>query len=116
MDLTENLAMQQLLDAADTETAASNAAPAPAPSPTLMPFLHRIPVTLTLEAGSTRLTLQELADLRPDSVVPMNLAIGEPLAMKVNGATIGRGELVVCGDSYGLRIVEMSASLPGLLG
>lgn len=115
MDLNDNLALQSLLDAATEE-----ATPLPAriedvpQSPRLSPFLHRIPVTLTLEAGSARITLQELAELRPDSVLPLNAAVGEPLVIKVNGAAIGKGEVVVCGDAYGLKVVELAAIGPVL--
>jgi flagellar motor switch protein FliN/FliY len=107
MDLNDNLALQSLLDAATEEAAPpARAEEAAAQTPRLNPFLHRIPVTLTLEAGSARVTLQELAELRPDSVLPLNAAVGEPLIIKVNGAAIGKGEVVVCGDSYGLKVVE----------
>ena len=115
MDLTENLALQTLLDAAADEAVPPPAAPEAAPVPRLNPFLHRIPVTLTLEAGSARATLLELAELRPDSVLPLDAAVGEPLVIKVNGSPIGKGEVVVCGDAYGLKVVELNAVVPGFL-
>ena len=115
IDLTENLALQNLLDAAADEAAPPPASPEGAPAARLSPFLHRIPVTLTLEAGSARVTLQELAELRPDSVLPLDAAVGEPLVIKVNGSPIGKGEVVVCGDAYGLKVVELHAVVPGLL-
>ena len=61
-----------------------------------------------------RITLQELADLGPDSVVPLDTIVGEPLTIKVNGAAIGKGEVVVCGEAYGLKVLELSANLPAL--
>jgi flagellar motor switch protein FliN/FliY len=117
MNLNDNLALQSLLDAATEEAAPpARTEEAAMQPPRLSPFLHRIPVTLTLEAGSARVTLQELAELRPDSVLPLNAAVGEPLIIKVNGAAIGKGEVVVCGDSYGLKVVELDAIVPSLLG
>lgn len=80
----------------------------------LSPFLHRIPVTLTLEAGSARITLQELAELGTDSVVPLDTMVGEPLTIKVNGTAIGKGEVVVSGEAYGLKVLELHAELPAL--
>ena len=114
MDPDNNLDLQDLL--VDTTEAAIEAPALPAaPEPErLSPFLHRIPVTLTLEAGSARITLQELADLGPDSVVPLDTVVGEPLTIKVNGAAIGKGEVVVCGDAYGLKVLELHAELPAL--
>lgn len=119
MDLNnESLDLQDLLNEVSTETAPS--APPVADSPVqttpsqLSPFLHRIPVTLTLEAGCARITLQELAELTPDSVVALDTLVGEPLTIKVNGTAIGKGEVVVSGDSYGLKVLELNAHLPNL--
>jgi flagellar motor switch protein FliN/FliY len=115
MDLHTDMDLQDLLD---SNAQAPRRYPAPALSPPeperLSPFLHRIPVTLTLEAGSARITLQELADLGPDSVVPLDTMVGEPLTIKVNGSAIGKGEVVVCGESYGLKVLELHAELPAL--
>lgn len=116
MDLDTTMDLQDLLaNSPETPTAAVPLPAAAAPEPErLSPFLHRIPVTLTLEAGSARITLQELADLGPDSVVPLDTVVGEPLTIKVNGAAIGKGEVVVCGDAYGLKVLELHAELPAL--
>ncbi|MGE8396052.1 MAG: FliM/FliN family flagellar motor switch protein [Comamonas sp.] len=92
-------------------TNAQGAEPAPAP---LSAFLHRIPVTLTLEAGSARITLQELSELHADSVVALDTMVGEPLTIKVNGTAIGKGEVVVAGETYGLKVLELNANLPSL--
>ena len=116
MDLHTDVDLQDLLDSNAQAPAADTPAPAlsPAEPERLSPFLHRIPVTLTLEAGSARITLQELADLGPDSVVPLDTVVGEPLTIKVNGSAIGKGEVVVCGEAYGLKVLELSANLPAL--
>ena len=121
MDMTDdNLDLQDLLnDAAPAADAALSAQPvaAPAVAPaaaSLSPFLHRIPVTLTLEAGSARITLQELSELQPESIVALNTAVGEPLTIKVNGTAIGKGEVVITGESYGLKVVELNTNLPAL--
>ncbi len=70
-------------------------------------MMRRIPVTLTLEVGSARITLQELARLEPNSVVELDTLAGEPLLIKVNGTPIGRAEVVVAGENYGLRVLEL---------
>lgn len=116
MELHDNMDLQDLL-ANNGEPAAPDApplAPVALEPQRLSPFLHRIPVTLTLEAGSARITLQELADLGPDSVVPLDTVVGEPLTIKVNGTPIGIGEVVVSGEAYGLKVLELHAELPAL--
>lgn len=91
------------------ETAAPAAAASPAPTPARDPLrmLRRIPVRLSVEVGGVTLPLSELMALQRDSVLELDRLAGEPLLIKVNGTQIGRGEVVVSGDNYGLKIVEL---------
>jgi flagellar motor switch protein FliN/FliY len=75
--------------------------------PRLPQMMRRIPVTLTLEVGSARISLQDLMDLGPSSVLPLDAVAGEPLVIKVNGAPIGRAEVVVSGEQYGLKVIDL---------
>lgn len=85
-------------------------APAPAAPPALGlgRLMRRIPVTLTLELGSAKVSLEDVAHLRPDSVVELDVLAGEPLTMKINGVAIGKAEVVVSGENYGLKVLEVS--------
>jgi flagellar motor switch protein FliN/FliY len=84
------------------------AAPAAAaPAQRLPQMMRRIPVTLTLEVGSARISLQELMAIGPASVIPLDALAGEPLTIKVNGAAIGRAEVVVAGEQYGLKVIDL---------
>jgi flagellar motor switch protein FliN/FliY len=80
---------------------------APAKSARLPQMMRRIPVTLTLEVGSARISLQELMEIGPSSVLPLDALAGEPLVIKVNGAAIGRAEVVVAGEQYGLKVIDL---------
>jgi flagellar motor switch protein FliN/FliY len=71
-------------------------------------MMRRIPVTLTLEVGSARISLQDLAALQQNSVIELDTLAGQPLVIKVNGTPIGRAEVVVSGENYGLKVVELS--------
>lgn len=75
----------------------------------LSQMMRKIPVTLTLEVGAARISLQDLMAIDTDSVVELDALAGEPLVIKVNGTPIGRAEVVVTGDKYGLKVVEMSS-------
>ena len=112
--MPENLGMQDLIDdlsaaAAEGDDASFGAAPAAARRPRrdLSQMMRKIPVTLTLEVGSASISLQDLVDIAPDSVVELDRLAGEPLVIKVNGTPIGRAEVVVSGENYGLRVVEL---------
>jgi flagellar motor switch protein FliN/FliY len=88
----------------DDASAVAPAAPGAARLPQMM---RRIPVTLTLEVGSARISLQELMAIGPSSVIPLDALAGEPLVIKVNGAAIGRAEVVVAGEQYGLKVIDL---------
>jgi flagellar motor switch protein FliN/FliY len=78
-----------------------------APRRDLPQMMRKIPVTLTLEVGSARISLQELMSIGPDSVVELDVLAGEPLVIKVNGTAIGRAEVVVAGENYGLKVIDL---------
>lgn len=95
----------------DLDETTSREEPAPAPSAPTRDFarmMRRIPVTLTLEVGSASISLQELTEIQPNSVIELDTLAGEPLVIKVNGTPIGRAEVVVSGENYGLKVLELS--------
>jgi flagellar motor switch protein FliN/FliY len=101
MNLNEQLAVDVLLDDnVEMGTPVTR-------NPRLPQMMRRIPVTLTLEVGSARISLQDLMDLGPASVLPLDAVAGEPLVIKVNGAPIGRAEVVVSGEQYGLKVIDL---------
>jgi flagellar motor switch protein FliN/FliY len=104
MNLNDQFAGGDIIIDELSESAAAPAAPGGARLPQMM---RRIPVTLTLEVGSARISLQELMAIGPSSVVPLDALAGEPLVIKVNGAPIGRAEVVVAGEQYGLKVIDL---------
>ncbi|MCX2861712.1 flagellar motor switch protein FliN [Paucibacter sp. PLA-PC-4] len=111
MTMNDNQAIDALLnDFPEQDLALPNEVPAePArPARDLPKLMRKIPVTLTLEVGEAKLSLHDLANLQADSVVELNTLAGEPLTIKVNGTAIGRAEVVVSGENYGLKIIEIA--------
>ena len=70
-------------------------------------LIRSIPVTLTVELGSTKLKLKDLLRLAQGSVLELDTAAGEMLDLKVNGTTIAKGEVVTVGDQLGLTVVDI---------
>jgi flagellar motor switch protein FliN/FliY len=106
MNLNEHIAGGDII-IDDLMGADGAVAEAPAKKPRLPQMMRRIPVTLTLEVGSARISLQELMEIGPSSVLPLDALAGEPLVIKVNGAAIGRAEVVVAGEQYGLKVIDL---------
>lgn len=92
----------------EEEAALDTPAPQARPRRDFAQMMRKIPVTLTLEVGSARISLQELAAIEAGSVIELDTLAGEPLVIKVNGTPIGRAEVVVAGENYGLRVLELS--------
>jgi flagellar motor switch protein FliN/FliY len=69
--------------------------------------LGDVPVEVTVELGSTELSLKELLELAEGSIVELNRLAGEPLDLKVGGQLVAQGEVVAVDDSYGLRITNV---------
>jgi flagellar motor switch protein FliN/FliY len=78
------------------------------PSRDLPKMMRKIPVTLTLDVGEARLSLLDLMAIDTDSVIELDTLAGEPLILKANGTVIGRAEVVVSGENYGLKVVEIA--------
>jgi len=106
MNLNEQLTGADVVidELAGAEPGAAGVERAPRQLPQLM---RRIPVTLTLEVGSARISLQDLMAIGPSSVIALDSLAGEPLVIKVNGAPIGRAEVVVAGEQYGLKVIDL---------
>ena len=92
---------------ASSDTAPTKSAPALADS---MALLKRIPVTLTLEVSSVEIMLADLLNIDDDTVIEMDKLAGEPLDIKVNNILLGKAEVVVVNEKYGLRVLEFNAN------
>ncbi|KEQ16330.1 flagellar motor switch protein FliN [Endozoicomonas numazuensis] len=66
-----------------------------------------IPVTLSLELGSTQISIADLLRLNKGSVVELEKEASEPLDVKVNGTLIAYAEVVVINDRYGIRLTDV---------
>lgn len=109
--MSDKLDLDNLLadmSGADGHASAGGTAAAARPNRDFAQMMRKIPVTLTLEVGSARISLQDLAGIQPDSVVELDTLAGAPLILKVNGTAIGRAEVVVSGENHGLKVVELA--------
>ena len=66
--------------------------------------IENIETKLIVEAGETMITIRDLLKLNVGSVVELDTLAGEHLKIKVNGVAIALGEVVVMGESLGVRL------------
>ena len=70
-------------------------------------LLMDVELDVTLRFGGRRLLLRELLDLNPGSVIALDRQIQEPVDMLLDGGVVARGEVVVTGGNYALRVTEV---------
>ena len=75
-------------------------------------LLQDVEVEITLEIGRRRLRIADVLKLASGQTLELSKSAGEPLDILVNGRLLGRGEAIVMGDRYGVRITEIVAANP----
>lgn len=70
-------------------------------------LLAGVALRISVEVGSTSLTLSELLGLAKGSVVELDREADAPLDVLANGTLIARGEVVTIGGRYGIRVTEI---------
>ncbi len=73
----------------------------------LLERLMDIPLNVEVVVGTTVIQIRELLNLGPGSVLELDRETTEPVDIKVNGKLIAKGELVVVGEKFGVRITEI---------
>jgi flagellar motor switch protein FliN len=67
-----------------------------------------IPVEVHVEIGRTSLPVKEFLKLGVGSVLQLDRLVGESADLIVNGKLIGRGDVVVIDETFGIRISELA--------
>ena len=70
-------------------------------------MLLDVPLEVNVELGRTRMTIQDLLQLGPGSVIELDKVAGEPLDILINDRLVARGEAVVVNDKFGVRITDI---------
>lgn len=66
-----------------------------------------IPVPISLELGQTRMSIGEILQLAPSSLVKLSRSTGEGVDIRAGEHSLMRGEIVVIEDRAGVRISEI---------
>jgi flagellar motor switch protein FliN/FliY len=66
-----------------------------------------LPLLIEVVVGSTTLTLGEVLNLGPGSVVELDNLVEEPVDIKVNGKLVAKGEIVVVEEKFGVKITDI---------
>ncbi|MFT5100499.1 MAG: flagellar motor switch protein FliN/FliY [Planctomycetaceae bacterium] len=66
-----------------------------------------IPVTISMEVGSTKIPIRNLLQLNQGSVIELDRLAGESLDVLVNGRLIAHGEVVMVNEKFGIRLTDV---------
>jgi len=66
-----------------------------------------IPVSISMEVGSTDINIRNLLQLNQGSVIELDRLACEPLDVLVNGTLIAHGEVVVVNEKFGIRLTDV---------
>lgn len=70
--------------------------------------IYGVPVTLTVSIGQKRMSVSEVLQLAPESIVALNTKIEDPVTLMVNDKLIAKGELVETEEGgIGVKITEI---------
>ncbi len=70
-------------------------------------FLYDVPLQVSVEVGRSKLLLRDLLKMGEGYVIELDKLAGEPLDLYVNSRLIARGEAVMVGDKFGIRLTDV---------
>jgi len=73
--------------------------------------LMDVNLSVTVELGRTKQTLEHVLNLGEQSLVELDKQVGDPIDILVNGKIFARGEVVTVTENFGVRITELVTSV-----
>ncbi|ADH86408.1 flagellar motor switch protein FliN [Desulfurivibrio alkaliphilus] len=92
------------------ELSADAGSPAPSTASTgsqNLDFLLDVPLEVSVELGRTSMIINKMLQLTQGSVIELDKAAGEPVEIFVNQKLMGKGEVVVVNERFGIRVTEI---------
>ena len=75
-------------------------------------LLGDVDLDVRIELGRTRMLVDDVLRLSPESVVELDKAAGDPVDIYVNGRHVARGEVLVLNENFCVRVSEIVGRMP----
>jgi flagellar motor switch protein FliN len=72
-----------------------------------MASVQQVKVPIQVVLGTTEWTLSEIAGIGSGTIVELDRLAGEPVDIVAAGEVIGKGEVVVIDENFGVRVTEV---------
>ena len=86
-------------------------------APGMPPNIERlmdVELTVTIELGRTRQTIEKVMEYGDQSLIELEKTVGEPCDVRVNGELFARGEVVTVSENFGVRITELVSPIAAI--
>ena len=97
--------IDEMLDSASDSTSSMD--DTPVEEGVDLEFLQKMPLTMTLEVGRAKMTINDLLSLGQGSVLELHRLVGESLDLFANGKLIAQGEVVVVNEKFGAKLTNI---------
>jgi flagellar motor switch protein FliN/FliY len=77
------------------------------PAPAAMSLLDDVALRVRIELGRTRMYVEDVLRLNPDSIIELDKAAGDPVDIYVNDRYVARGEVLVLNENFCVRVSEI---------
>ena len=98
-------------DGGDLSSATTGVGGAAVGVPANIARLMDVNLSVSIELGRTRETLEDVMHLGEQSLVELDKQVGDPVDILVNGKLFARGEVVTVAENFGVRITEIMGSV-----
>jgi len=92
-----------MMEAADAESMVKGISSSDVNLETLL----KVPVSLSIEVGRTRMPISQLLETNEGTVIELERLLEEPLDILVNGALIAHGVVVLANERFGIQITDI---------
>jgi len=75
--------------------------------PNSIGLLANVEMEVSVHLGETRRSIRDILSLGPGSVLELDRLAGESVDIMVNNRLVAKGEIVVIGENFGVRITEL---------
>ena len=99
--------LRELLDNEDSRQGGRHAHQEKGREGRSLDFLYDVPLQVSVEVGRCRILLRDLLRMGEGYVIELDKMAGEPLDLYVNSRLIARGEAVMVGEKFGIRLTEV---------
>ncbi len=66
-----------------------------------------VKVPLMVSIGTTDISLEDLSSIGEGSIIELDRLAGEPVDLLAAGEKVGKGEVVVIDENFGVRVTEI---------